>query len=71
MGAAGEVISTSLTDMKGIIFDLVEKKFDMIRNCEDLNLFLLNRGSTIKVNCEVRFTPIEIVKNYVFKEISK
>lgn len=71
MGAAGGAILTSLTDMKGIVFDSVEKKFDMIRNCEDLNLFLSNRGSTVKVNCEVRFTPIEIVRNYLFEEISK
>jgi hypothetical protein len=71
MGIAGSAIANSAYQLKPIIFNFETQKFDLFRNCEDLNLFLLSRNSELKQDCDKRYLTLEQVKEILRVEIAK
>ena len=71
MGIAGMAMANSAYQLKPIIFNFETKKFDLFRNCEDLNLFLKSRNSDLIQLCETRYLSLDKVKEILNLEIAK
>lgn len=51
-GAVGASIGSNLNALKGIIFDFETKKFDVIRNCNDLKKYITDNKLNDNINCK-------------------
>ena len=71
MGIAGSAIANSAYQLKPIIFNFETQKFDLFRNCEDLNLFLASRNSDLKQECDKRYLSLDQSKEILRLEIAR
>ncbi len=71
MGIAGSAIANSAYQLKPIIFNFETQKFDLFRNCEDLNAFLASRNSSLKAECDKRYLSLDQSKEILKLEIAK
>ncbi len=54
-------------ELKGIIFDFEREVFDLFRDCEDFNDFLITTSAVTAFKCDKKALPLEIVRNLIFQ----
>lgn len=67
-GAIGGVIGSSMNRLKGIVFDLNKKEFNVLKDCNDFNEFL-SSYQVENVKCENRKIDIITVRENISKII--
>ncbi|WP_166925196.1 hypothetical protein [Flavobacterium poyangense] len=67
-GAVGGAIGSNLGSLKGIVFSLEKKEFNLIRDCEGLNLIIEEYKGT-KIECKDKEVSILVVRENIDKII--
>ena len=67
-GAVGGIIGSSMNRLKGIVFDINEKEFNILKDCKDFNEFLTS-FQVDNVKCENKKIDIITVRENINKII--
>lgn len=67
-GAIGGVIGASMNRLKGIVFDINKKEFNVLKDCKDFNEFLTS-NQTENVECKNKKIDIITVRENISKII--
>ena len=67
-GAVGGTIGASMNRLKGVVFNINKKEFNILKDCIDFNEFLISL-QVENVNCENKKIDISTVRENIYKII--